>query len=164
MLTGISSRESIMDQAENAFADANQNGSNFSLVVADIDFFKHVNDTYGHAMGDEVLKKVAGRMNNVVRGNDVIGRTGGEEFMIVLPQSDITAASAVGERIRQAIEKSPISFNDNSISITISLGAAQLKNNEKLEELIERADQALYEAKETGRNRVCLSEKTDDDH
>ncbi len=161
MLTGISSRESIIGQAQNAFADSAQNGYKFSLIVADIDFFKHVNDTYGHAMGDEVLKKVATRMNNVIRGNDVIGRTGGEEFLIVLPQSDITAASAVGERIRKAIEESSISFNGNSINITTSLGAAELKDNENLEDLIERADQALYKAKETGRNRICLSEKAD---
>lgn len=161
MLTGINSRESIMEQAESALIDSQQNNGRFSLLVADIDFFKIVNDTHGHATGDEVLKNITARMDNVVRGDDMVGRIGGEEFLIILPGSGIEAASAVGERIRKAIEGSPIQFQDISLEITISLGAAELEKDETLEHLIGRADQALYKAKEAGRNKICLAEKTE---
>jgi diguanylate cyclase (GGDEF)-like protein len=157
-LTGISSRGHILIKAGKAMAEFQKSGQPFSLVVSDIDYFKAVNDTYGHATGDAVLKNVAARMDNIVRGDDMVGRIGGEEFLIILPGSALETASSIAERVRESIEIWPIKFQDHVIDITMSFGVAESVSDENLEQLINRADQALYEAKRSGRNRVSLSE------
>ena len=157
-LTGISSRGYILIKAGKAMAEFQKSGQPFSLVVTDIDYFKAVNDTYGHAAGDAVLKNIAARMDNVVRGDDMVGRIGGEEFLIILPGSGLETARAVAERVRESIEICPIKFQDHVIDTTMSFGVAESVADENLEQLINRADQALYEAKRSGRNRVSLSE------
>ncbi len=157
-LTGISSRGHVLINAGKAMVDSRKNGESFSLIVSDIDYFKAINDTYGHAAGDAVLKNVAARMDNLVRGDDMVGRIGGEEFLIILPGSDLEMASTVAERVRESIEKCPVKFQNNVIDVTMSLGVAEWFPDETLEQLINRADQALYEAKRSGRNRVRLTE------
>ncbi len=159
-LTGISSRGHILIKAGKAMAEFQQSGQPFSLVVTDIDYFKAVNDTYGHTAGDAVLKNIAARMDNVVRGEDMVGRIGGEEFLIILPGSGLETARSVAERVRESIEICPIKFQEHVIDTTMSFGVAESVPDENLEQLINRADQALYQAKRSGRNRVSLSEFT----
>ena len=132
---------------------------NVSLIIVDIDFFKKVNDTYGHAAGDEVLRTVAGIIKQALRESDIPSRYGGEEFAVLLPFTHIEEAKIVGERLRKAVESAPIPINQDNenamnINVTISMGLAEFNGTETGEALFERADKALYEAKENGRNQV----------
>ncbi|CAN5382971.1 diguanylate cyclase [soil metagenome] len=131
-------------------------GVPLSLIVADLDFFKKINDTYGHPAGDTVLVKVASRLRSCIRSQEALGRYGGEEFLIVLPGSSQATAMAVGERMRLAVANEPAVINDAQIGLTISLGIAStdLFPAATIDELISRADIALYAAKDSGRNCV----------
>jgi diguanylate cyclase (GGDEF)-like protein len=131
-------------------------GLPLSLIVADLDFFKKINDTYGHPAGDTVLVKVASRLRSCIRPQEALGRYGGEEFLIVLPGSSHTTALAVAERMRLAISSQPEAIGATSLNLTISAGVASTDvfPNATTEELISRADMALYAAKDAGRNRV----------
>jgi diguanylate cyclase (GGDEF)-like protein len=131
-------------------------GLPLSLIVADIDYFKKINDTYGHPAGDSVLVKVASRLRSCIRPQEALGRYGGEEFLIVLPGSSHTTAMAVAERMRQAVAAQPEVVNGASLNLTISAGVAStdIFPSATTEELISRADVALYAAKDGGRNRV----------
>ncbi|HJV74007.1 MAG TPA: sensor domain-containing diguanylate cyclase [Noviherbaspirillum sp.] len=131
-------------------------GVPLSLIVADLDFFKKINDTYGHPAGDAVLVKVASRLRSCIRPQEALGRYGGEEFLIVLPGSSHTTAMAVAERMRLAIASQPEAIGSANLNLTISAGVAStdLFPNATTEELISRADVALYVAKDGGRNRV----------
>lgn len=131
-------------------------------MMIDIDFFKSVNDTHGHAAGDEVLRAVAGIIKQELRESDIPSRYGGEEFAVLLPFTHIDEANIVGERLRKAVEDSSITINQNSddekqISVTISMGIAEFNKIESGEVLFERADKALYEAKVNGRNQVRIA-------
>ena len=133
--------------------------------MTDIDFFKSVNDTYGHAVGDCVLKTVAKQIKKELREYDIPSRYGGEEFTILLPNTSLEEATVVAERLRYSIEKKIINIeeygieNVSKISVTISVGVAQYKNAMKEpENLYQAADKALYTAKENGRNRVIVAE------
>lgn len=134
-------------------------GIPLSLIVADLDFFKKINDTYGHPAGDTVLVKVASRLRSCIRSQEALGRYGGEEFLIVLPGSSHSTAMAVGERMRQAVANQPEVIGDASFNLTISAGIAStdLFPAATTEELISRADIALYAAKDAGRDRVMLA-------
>ena len=128
-------------------------------MMIDIDFFKGVNDKYGHAAGDEVLRTVAGIIKESLRESDIPARYGGEEFAVLLPFTKLDEAKIVGERLRQAVEARRITIYQDTpdakdINITISMGLAQFDNEETGEALFERADKALYEAKANGRNQV----------
>jgi diguanylate cyclase (GGDEF)-like protein len=127
-----------------------------SLIVADLDFFKKINDTYGHPAGDSVLVKVASRLRSCIRPQEALGRYGGEEFLVVLPGSSHSTALAVGERMRLAIASQPEIIGQAILNLTISAGVAstELFPLASIEELISRADIALYAAKDAGRNRV----------
>ena len=126
-----------------------------SLIVFDIDHFKRINDRFGHQAGDRALKAIAEQASASLRGDDVLFRYAGDEFVIVLPKTQTKDAAKVAERVRQAAEKISFSYRgENHISITISLGLSQSVSGDKSESLFERADQALLEAKEQGRNRV----------
>jgi len=126
-------------------------------MMIDIDFFKKVNDTYGHASGDEVLRTAASVIKAQLRESDIPARYGGEEFAVLLPYTHIEEAVIVGERLRKAVEETPIFIDKKNINVTISMGLAEFGQEENGEELFKRADSALYEAKESGRNRVCIS-------
>jgi diguanylate cyclase (GGDEF)-like protein len=133
-------------------------------IMTDIDFFKNVNDTYGHAVGDLVLKTIAKVIRGQLREYDIAGRYGGEEFSILLPFTEIHEAKMVAERLRCAIESKTIDISKvnpdietKNINITISLGIYELKENDNVEDLIIKADKALYQAKNTGRNKVVVN-------
>ena len=125
-----------------------------SIMMLDIDFFKKVNDTYGHLAGDFVLKEVANIIRSTIRNSDICGRFGGEEFVVVLPNTKLNGAMKLAERIRENIQNNKFIFQNQEIPVTISIGITSASKNDSLFSLIERADDALYEAKNKGRNRV----------
>jgi diguanylate cyclase (GGDEF)-like protein len=129
-----------------------------SLVLVDIDHFKKVNDTFGHAAGDKVLSKIASLLKNSVRREDTVARYGGEEFIMILPGAKLEVTSIIAERIRQLIETTPFEIEGGQIHITISIGISNLPTHQATskEELVKMADLALYRAKREGRNRVCV--------
>ncbi len=121
-------------------------------MILDLDHFKEINDSYGHPVGDMVLKEIAGILKNNVRGCDTAGRWGGEEFLIVLPQTDLYNAMAAAEKIRSVMEETEFSVAGH---VTCSFGVASVRKDDDQDKLLSRADKALYEAKNSGRNRVC---------
>ncbi|MBU1512404.1 GGDEF domain-containing protein, partial [Myxococcota bacterium] len=143
--------------AQDAVPSAQDAARPLSVIMADIDHFKRVNDTYGHLMGDQVLKQVATILSSVLRAGDAVIRYGGEEFLIVLPGVSAERALAIAERARKTIEATEFRFHEISFHTTISMGVAQLRPGESREDLIKRADEALYEAKHAGRNRSVVA-------
>lgn len=127
-------------------------------MIFDIDHFKRINDHYGHKIGDQVLQKLAERCQKTSRTVDLISRYGGEEFVILLPETNLKSASRVAERLRQSIMNDSFPTDAGALRVTISLGVAEAKESDTLHTLIERADVALYKAKDAGRNRVMLDE------
>ena len=154
-LTRLMLRRPLLERVEQELARAAAQGSSTSLVMMDIDHFKSVNDTYGHPAGDAVLRDVAAIVRRSVRDVDVCGRYGGEEFVVLLPQTDLPGAVLVAERIREAVAAKPFELRGEQRKITISLGVATAPGHGKdPRALIESADQALYASKQGGRDRV----------
>jgi two-component system cell cycle response regulator len=156
-LTGLHNRRYMSRHLDTLLANAKKNGRPLAFVIMDIDFFKHVNDTHGHDIGDEVLKEFASRIAANTRGIDLACRYGGEEFVVVMPDTDTAFAYSIAERLRQSIETTPIKISraPGTLSITISIGITNLESpTDSAEQLLHRADQALYRAKRSGRNRV----------
>lgn len=155
-LSQVYNRHQFFELAEIELYKANRYGSFFSLLMLDIDLFKNINDTYGHVAGDSVIRAVAKECREKLRPSDIIGRYGGEEFLILLPSTSIQSASIVADKIKQIIEKLEVSFNDNIIKLTVSIGVSDYlgSGNAELKDLIHNADTALYKAKNNGRNRV----------
>lgn len=152
-LTQINNYRASIEAISSEFARVKRNKSPFSLIILDIDHFKLVNDTYGHAPGGEVIKMVAGILNNEIRDYDFCGRIGGEEFIVGLPSTSIDCASEVAERIRISIANS--STLKTNIKVTSSFGVAEvLATDESIDVSLGKADKALYQAKEAGRNKV----------
>jgi len=138
-------------------------GGWFSVLILDIDHFKQVNDTYGHLAGDEVLREIAKILKTSVRSTDVPARFGGEEFIVLLPETDLQGGLKFAERIRKKIEEYTFKYKDKTIPVTVSIGVASggCKDNNRLPDvIIGQADKALYKAKDTGRNRVCIYDET----
>ena len=156
-LTGIPNRKFFETRLREAARDAMENGDAMSLLIADIDHFKRFNDTYGHQLGDQVLRLVARTLSDSVKGRDTPARYGGEEFAIVLPQTRLQDALVVADQIRRTIMRRNIvrrNTGDNYGTITLSIGVSTYRPGEQLLETIRRADAALYQAKRDGRNRV----------
>lgn len=151
-LTGIPNRLSYNERLSLEMANYRRNKKKFILVVWDIDFFKKVNDTYGHAAGDQVLKLVAAILSKNMRETDFIARYGGEEFVSILPDTTLDAAQLVTDKLRVTISESNFHFQDKPVKITVSAGFAEIMDDEEGETLFTRADAALYKAKEKGRN------------
>lgn len=161
-LTNLNNRRQFETRLGQEIAIAKRQNHPLCAMMIDIDFFKRVNDTYGHAAGDEVLRTVAGIIKDALRESDIPARYGGEEFAVLLPYTKIEEAALVGERLRKAVEDSLITINQDNeerqnIKVTISMGLAEYDKVETGEALFERADKALYEAKTGGRNRVCMA-------
>lgn len=158
-LTGLLNRAAILELLQNELLRCGRKMQPVSVLLADLDRFKQINDTYGHQTGDVVLREVARRMKSVVRRYDAVGRYGGEEFLIVLPGCDGEAARAQAQRIREAIANSPIVSGTISLSVTGSIGVSWRgpTGNSDTDGLVRDADLALYRAKDGGRNRVELS-------
>jgi diguanylate cyclase (GGDEF)-like protein len=155
-LTGLHNRRYLMDTLEREFGQRARSGRVFSLLMADLDHFKRINDSFGHPAGDAVLMYAARVFREEIRSVDLAARFGGEEFTLLLVDSDLESSKAVAERIRERIAASGIAFDGQSIPVTISIGLAQVANDphDTPAELISRADAALYAAKNGGRNRV----------
>ncbi|MBU2510338.1 diguanylate cyclase [bacterium] len=156
-LTGIFNRQALMPILMQEKAYIERDGKQCCLAMADLDFFKNVNDTHGHANGDVVLQKVAGFLRNNLRPYDALFRYGGEEFLFCLPNADTDSGKRLLDRLRMDIEKMPIKVaNDTVISITLSMGITQMLPKISIEDSIVQADEALYEAKNKGRNRIMV--------
>jgi diguanylate cyclase (GGDEF)-like protein len=154
-LTGLYNRRGLLSLSESELNRAMRLNQQVAVVVLDIDYFKRVNDTYGHPTGDEVLRAVAGRLRSSLRNQDVLARYGGEEFAILLPECCLVMATTIAERIRLLFDNQPVQTQAGSIHITTSLGLIVSQPvSSDLNELLERADQAMYRAKQGGRNRV----------
>jgi len=154
-LTGARSRRYFIEAAEAALEACIENKRQFSVIIIDVDFFKKVNDTYGHPVGDEVLKILVSRIRNALKMDTLLARYGGEEFIVSLPDINPEDVVNMSERIRESIESSKFRVGNFDINVTISLGAASLNDGcRTLTEIIGNADKALYEAKQTGRNKV----------
>ncbi|MCB6183566.1 sensor domain-containing diguanylate cyclase [Leeia sp. TBRC 13508] len=157
-LTGIYNRRYLQQRYHSEFGRASRHGSNLTTIIFDLDHFKRVNDTYGHLAGDEVLKTVAKRVKSLVRALDVVGRYGGEEFALILPDTDLEGGLTLAERIRETIAADPVPFGDIEIPVSASLGVSQFSPEmTNYELMVQAADQALYEAKHNGRNQVVAA-------
>ncbi len=164
-LTGFYNRRQLEERIKQEIASAQRQKTPLCAIMTDIDHFKNVNDTYGHAVGDLVLKTVSRVMRSQLREYDIAGRYGGEEFALLLPFTKLKEAKMVAERLRKTIETTKIDIsevnpdiNEKEINVTISLGIYEFKNDDAEDDLLKKADKALYEAKGTGRNRVIIYE------
>ncbi len=156
-LTGITNRRYFYENAERVLQRCRQEKSTVSVIMFDLDHFKKINDDYGHEAGDAVLRSIAIPVVNALRPLDLFSRTGGEEFLVLLPAVLVEEAAAIAERIRQAIASAEISVASTRIRVTASLGVAQWDGHESLQRLISRVDVAMYEAKHAGRNCVRVA-------
>ena len=159
-LTGLHNRRYMSRHLDNLISAAGRSGKPLAFLILDIDYFKAVNDGHGHDIGDEVLKEFANRIAANVRGIDLACRYGGEEFVVVMPETEVSLAFTIAERLRKSIETNPIVISraPGKLNITISIGIAGSEGPaDTAEALLHRADQALYSAKRTGRNRVVAS-------
>jgi diguanylate cyclase (GGDEF)-like protein len=156
-LTGLHNRAAMDEALRREFHLARRNRSVLSLAVLDIDHFKSINDTYGHAAGDEVLKAVARTIADSIRATDILARYGGEEFCLLLSNTDRAGAAIIAERVREAVAKAVCQVKGAAIHFTLSVGVATLGPQGDEQTLFEQADAALYGAKHAGRNRVCLA-------
>ena len=161
-LTNLYNRRHFFDLAPIEFERARRYEHDLAVILFDIDNFKRVNDTYGHFVGDQVLVSVSGLCQKTSRQHDILARFGGEEFIILLPETGLQRAISTAERLREMIAQTPIDTESGSISITTSFGVVALSAKDDLEfkQLLVRVDEALYHAKETGRNRVSAWQKT----
>ncbi len=157
-LTGLLNRGAILEALRNELDTANRRGLPISVVLADLDHFKKINDTYGHIIGDAVLHEAARRMKNSVRASDSVGRYGGEEFLFILPGCNGSEATSQAQRLQTCINSRPMELPRLTISVAMSLGVV-FKDDPKVEDLdslIQAADEGLYQAKSQGRNRLVL--------
>ncbi len=164
-LTNYNNRHQFEKRLKETTAAAKRQNQPLCCIMSDIDFFKRVNDTYGHAVGDCVLKNVAKTIKKELRESDIPSRYGGEEFIFLLPQTNLDEAKVVAERLRSKVEKKKINIEDykiegiKEIQVTISIGVSEFKKTDKNPEILyKKADSALYQAKESGRNRVVVSQ------
>ncbi|MEC5398821.1 diguanylate cyclase [Uliginosibacterium sp. H1] len=156
-LSGLFSRAHWQQRLEEEFARASRHGRPSSLLLLDADHFKTINDTYGHACGDEAIRHLGHLIQVQVRHSDIAGRVGGEEFAVILPETDASHAMRLAERVRDALASSPLPFNAEQY-LTVSIGIAELSSSiESSPQWLEQADQALYAAKRAGRNVVRLA-------
>ncbi len=160
-LTACANRRHFFSELEGELKRAARSGSSCCLAVLDIDHFKAVNDAYGHALGDEVLKSFAQRVKGSLRSSDLLGRIGGEEFALLMPETVLSGAHELCERVRTTIEQSTVCVAQHEVRFTVSIGVAHWRGeDDTVEAILARADMAMYDAKHEGRNRVC-SERQD---
>lgn len=157
-LTHLSNRRDFYQKAQQEIARCRRSGGSFSVLMLDVDHFKTVNDRFGHAAGDEVLRQLARQLQDTLRTVDTPARLGGEEFAVLMPESPLDGAQWLAERVRQQLAAVSVPRDGSEpIRFTVSIGVAQWQREEDIDATLHRADNALYQAKETGRNRVCVS-------
>jgi len=156
-LTGIWNRQALNELLEKEYVRWQRYEKPLSLIVWDVDFFKRVNDNYGHAAGDKVLRTIASIFQKATRDADFISRFGGEEFMGIFPETNLEDALVLANKIRQKVERSKFHYEDKRVFITASAGLATFRSGDTIDDVFKRADRALYQAKQGGRNR-CISE------
>jgi two-component system, cell cycle response regulator len=163
-LTGIANRGAVLDAVKREHSRQVREKGPFGVVIADLDHFKNINDTYGHFCGDAVLKEAARRMSACTRSYDTVGRYGGEEFLVVVVGADSSITLGLAERMREAIESKPFVTESGAIAVTASFGAAVSLTPAATDPslLVRRADEALYRAKRNGRNRSEISSSSGD--
>jgi two-component system cell cycle response regulator len=154
-LTGLMNRRALVEAMGRELSRAQRYGSPLSVLLLDVDHFKKVNDTRGHDGGDQVLRGVSRTVRRIARKSDIVGRWGGEEFVLGLPQAAPPGARVAAERLRRAVAESSFELSDgSSLNVTVSIGIAHAVKGETLESIVARADEAMYLAKSRGRNRV----------
>jgi diguanylate cyclase len=151
-LTGIYNRRFLQTRLNEEYQRHRRYGMKLGLIMFDIDFFKKVNDCYGHQCGDSVLQSVASKITSIIRQTDCLARYGGEEFCCLLPQTNLAGGRILAERFRQHIEEMVTTCQEHNVTVTISLGVSELTAGDSAEALLKRADEALYKAKNSGRN------------
>ena len=156
-LTGAASHSEVLAALKRALHAARRKGRPLCVAMVDLDFFKKVNDTHGHLVGDEVLRDVTARMRASVRNFDTLGRYGGEEFLIILENAPLATAATILERVRRHVARSPIKVKDLEVRLTISQGVAAASATDDVESLLQRADSALYAAKAAGRDCIKVA-------
>ncbi len=156
-LMGVFNRRTILESLEKELHRSHRYGKVFGMIMMDIDFFKIVNDTYGHQTGDKVLRSVCDNIRANIRVNDVIGRYGGEEFLIIMPETDTYHAAIAAEKLRSAVESMSVSQESVQVKVTASFGVSSYRQNDDTKMIIARVDKALYESKKNGRNRVTVT-------
>ena len=161
-ITSLNNRAAMDATLETEIDFATRHNLALSVLMIDIDYFKKINDTYGHIGGDVVLKNISECLEDCVRSSDALFRYGGEEFVVILRNTNKIGAELLASRIRQAIESMECRYNNHVIRVTASLGIAILDKNDDRHTFLERADSALYQAKKEGRNRVILNERSQD--
>jgi len=154
-LTGAYSRRKVLEAGNTLFKSSRRFNTKLSVLMMDIDHFKRVNDDFGHSVGDRVLKETAKRCSDVLREVDFFGRLGGEEFVIVLPQSSLHQASKVAERLRTRVSELDFTVDGKALPVSVSIGVSELRAHDDFLDLLRDADEQLYRAKESGRNQVC---------
>jgi len=153
-LTGLLNRRGMMEQIDREITRHKRFKGGFTLVLGDIDGFKKINDTFGHDAGDYILIEIAKIMTGIGRSADLFCRWGGEEFLVLLPETNLKGGGIFAERVRSQMEKHDFNFNSDSITLTLSVGLSVYKNSSSIEECIKEADKCLYLAKRTGKNKV----------
>lgn len=162
-LTQIFNRKHWEECLDKEFSRARRYEHGLALIMFDLDHFKRLNDTYGHQCGDAVLVKVSQLVQSLLRNCDLFGRYGGEEFAVILPETNMIGAKDVAMRIRQAIDETVVSFHNENIRISASVGVATIElQNKRYEDMINNADTALYRAKDAGRNIVCIANELEE--
>ena len=154
-LTQIHNKRYLFEALEKELIRARRYERDLSVLMFDIDFFKRINDQYGHLAGDHVLRELARIVQDRIRRDEVFARYGGEEFVIVLPETSLAGAVALAENLKARVSSHGFSFQGEQIPVTISIGCALLQDDKAATDLIQRADEKLYQAKRSGRNRVC---------
>lgn len=159
-LTGLYNKKYAMERLNSSYAEYLNSGKVFSIAMGDIDFFKAVNDTYGHEAGDFVLKTVSAIFSNYVREKDIVSRWGGEEFLFIFDTDEETAVGVI-ERVRSYVEETPVFVRENKISVTVTFGVGQVMEGETLADFINRVDGCLYAGKKNGRNQTVAAREKD---
>ena len=156
-LTGLANRRKITKLLEDVLKEAKDDkNKNFNIIMLDIDFFKKVNDNYGHSMGDEVIKTISNYMQEKINKVGIVGRFGGEEFLSILYEKDKNKAYEIADNVRKDIQEKIIQFENNTIQVTVSMGIASSLESKVYQEILDIADKRLYRAKESGRNQVVI--------